>query len=126
LVKNYETENKAIALKIDVVSAKLDVDTIIPLGLVINKLISNALKYAFTNKSSGTIHILLKSTNNGLHLSVEDNGKGLPANFSLEDVSSLGFRLIKAFSDKLKATLDINSSEGGTKISLLIPNVKAS
>lgn len=124
LIKNYKINDKAIKLNINVDPIKLDIDTIIPLGLVINELISNALKYAFTNKSSGTIDIVLKSVNDTLVLSVSDNGQGLPENFSVDEVSSLGFRLIKAFSDKLKSELDISSSKEGTKISLIIPNLK--
>lgn len=126
LIKNYKIEDKKIVLNIDVDPMKLDIDTIIPLGLVINELISNALKYAFTNQSSGAIDILLKSSDKTLTLSVVDNGKGLPKDFSVEQVSSLGFRLIKAFSDKLKADLNISSSDEGTKISLTIPNLKVS
>jgi two-component sensor histidine kinase len=124
LVKNYQTEAKAIKLNIDVEPIKLDIDTIIPLGLVINELISNALKYAFTTKTSGTISIHLKSNNSTLNLSVTDNGMGLPKDFNIDTIPSLGFRLIKAFSDKLKAQLDINSSDKGTSISLVIPNKK--
>lgn len=126
LIKNYKTEDKKIELHIDIDPIKLDIDTIIPLGLVINELISNALKYAFVNKPSGAIDILLKSSNNTLTLSVVDNGKGMPEGFSVDQVSSLGFRLIKAFSDKLKADLKISSSKEGTKISLIIPNLKTS
>lgn len=124
LVKNYETEGKPIQLNIDIAPIKLDVDTIIPLGLVINELISNALKYAFTEQDSGRIDIQLSFTKATLTLSVADNGKGLPENFNIEQISSLGFRLIKAFSDKLKAQLRIDSSKKGTKISVVIPNIK--
>ncbi|MCI2228688.1 ATP-binding protein [Polaribacter sp. MSW13] len=123
LVKNYETENKPITLNLNVVPIKLDVDTIIPLGLVINELISNALKYAFTTQSSGTINIQLTYKNNTLTLSVSDNGKGLPDSFDINKISSLGFRLIKAFSDKLKAEMQINSTNQGAKIVLIIPNI---
>ncbi|MBU2926971.1 histidine kinase dimerization/phosphoacceptor domain -containing protein [Winogradskyella psychrotolerans] len=123
LVKNYQTENKPIQLNLDVDTIKLDIDTIIPLGLVINELISNALKYAFTEQDSGTIDIHLKHKNNSLTLVVTDNGKGLPEGFDINQISSLGFRLIKAFSDKLKADLRINSSKQGTEIHLDIPNI---
>lgn len=126
LVKNYQIEGNPIRLNIAVDAVKLEVDTIIPLGLVINELISNALKYAFTNQTSGVITINLKLVNKTLSLFVADNGKGLPKGFAIENISSLGFRLIKAFSEKLKAKLDIQSSEKGTKIALQIPNIKAS
>ena len=94
------------------------------MGLIINELISNALKYAFENKESGAIEITLKDAENLLHLSLKDNGKGLPKDFSVERSESLGFRLIKAFSEKLKANLTINSSENGTHVSMDITNYK--
>lgn len=126
LVKNYQLEGCDIQLNIHVDLVKVEVDTIIPLGLVINELISNALKYAFTNKTSGEISINMKLIGTTLTLAVADNGKGLPEGFSVENTVSLGFRLIKAFSDKLKAKLDIHSSDKGTRIALQIPNIKAS
>lgn len=121
LVKNYKLEETNIKLNIDVDAVKLDIDTIIPIGLVINELISNALKYAFTDQDYGILNIYLKQKHNVLILSVTDNGKGLPQNFNIEQISSLGFRLIKAFSDKLGAKITIDSSKQGTKISLNIP-----
>jgi len=123
LVKNYQTVNKPIALIINVDPIKLDIDTIIPLGLVINEIISNALKYAFTAQDAGTLNIELTYNNHLLSLSVKDNGKGLPEDFDINNISSLGFRLIKAFSDKLKAKLHINSTKQGTVIQLDIPNI---
>ena len=124
LIANYKTNTKKIAIKTDIDQIKLDVDTMIPLGLIINELISNALKYAFENKESGAIEITLKDAENLLHLSLKDNGKGLPKDFSVERSESLGFRLIKAFSEKLKANLTINSSENGTHVSMDIINYK--
>ncbi|MDT0555280.1 tetratricopeptide repeat-containing sensor histidine kinase [Patiriisocius hiemis] len=124
LVQNYKTEDKLIEVKVNVDSIKVDVDTIIPLGLIINELISNALKYAFTDQPTGRIDVSLTSNNNSLILSIADNGKGLPENFSVNQISSTGFRLIKAFSDKLKANLKITSSKKGTEIAVIIPNLK--
>ncbi|NGX85060.1 histidine kinase dimerization/phosphoacceptor domain -containing protein [Aequorivita sp. KMM 9714] len=124
LIKNYKVEDKAIDLRLDIDPKKLDIDTVIPLGLVVNELISNALKYAFSEKASGQVDIKLKSSGNMLSLSVADNGKGLPKNFSIDETTTLGFRLIKAFSEKLKADLTVDSSEKGTTVSLVFPNVK--
>ncbi|WP_418510638.1 histidine kinase dimerization/phosphoacceptor domain -containing protein [Corallibacter sp.] len=124
LIKNYRVNDKDIQLNLNVEPIKLDIDTIIPLGLVINELISNALKYAFKGHNSGTISIDLKEDKNQLNLTITDNGIGLPNDFSIEDSSSLGFKLIKAFSDKIEATLNIDSSEKGTSISIQIPNIK--
>ena len=124
LVNTYKTEDKEIAIHIDVSAIKLDIDTIIPLGLIINELISNSLKYAFMDQASGEISISLKEEGQALHLKVTDNGIGLPEDFSVENNTSLGYRLIKAFSDKLKATLQVTSKKGNTSISIAIRDYK--
>lgn len=124
LVNTYKTEDKEIRIKTDVSAIKLDIDTIIPLGLIINELISNSLKYAFKNQASGEIAISLNEDGQSLHLRVMDNGVGLPEDFSVENNTSLGYRLIKAFSDKLKGTLQVDSKKGNTSISIAIKDYK--
>lgn len=124
LIANYRVENKNIKLDVDVAPLNLDVDTIIPIGLIINELISNTLKYAFTERNEGTISISLKQKEKTLFLSVKDDGIGLPSTFKVEETTSLGYRLIKAFSEKLKAALTINSNTLGTEVSLQIPYSK--
>jgi len=124
LVNTYKTEDKEIRIKTDVSAIKLDIDTIIPLGLIINELISNSLKYAFKDQASGEISISLKEEGPSLQLNVMDNGIGLPEGFSVENNTSLGYRLIKAFCDKLKATLQVDSKKGETSISISIKDFK--
>ncbi len=125
LVSTYKTDAKNIHLKTDIEPLKLDVDTIIPLGLIINELISNSLKYAFINKDSGEIFIGLKTDNEKLQLKIKDNGEGFPKDFSIEKTDTLGYKLIRSFSQKLDAELDLKSSENGTSITLMIRNFKA-
>jgi len=120
LVATYKTDNKNIQINTNIEALKLDVDTVIPLGLIINELISNSLKYAFNNKDSGKIFVNLNTHNNALNLTVKDNGERLPDNFSVEKSDSLGFKLIRSFSQKLDAKLTVESSNFGTKITLLI------
>jgi two-component sensor histidine kinase len=98
----------------------MDVEQVIPLGLIINELISNALKYAFDNQKSGEIKLIIQQKVNELFVQVKDNGVGLPVHFNLDENNSLGFKLIQIFSKKLKANLDIQS-EDGTSISMHIP-----
>ncbi len=125
LVATYKTDNKNIQINTNIDALKLDVDTVIPLGLIINELICNSLKYAFKNKASGEISVNLNILNNVLNLTVNDNGEGLPDDFSIEKSDSLGFKLIRSFSQKIEANLDLKSSEKGTKITLLINKYKA-
>lgn len=124
LVNSYKVFEKDIEIKTYVDSMKLDVDTLIPIGLILNELISNALKYAFNGVDDGVLEIHLLNQDNSIHLKVSDNGGGLPKNFAIENSKSLGYRLIKAFSEKLSAALTIEHSPAGTVISMNIPNPK--
>ncbi len=125
LVSTYKTDSKSIQINTNIQPIKLDVDTIIPLGLIINELISNSLKYAFLNRDSGEISINLNIVNSFLNLTVKDNGEGLPKGFSIENSESLGYKLIRSFSQKLAANFNIESSENGTAINLKIKKFKA-
>ena len=124
LVSSYQTSDKTVHFHTDVDSIKLDVDSIIPIGLILNELISNALKYAFDNDHSGTIGVSLKERNDGIRLEVSDDGLGLPDTFSIENSKGLGYRLIIAFAEKLKAHLSIEDLPRGTSVSMLIPYPK--
>ena len=120
LFHSYNIEPGKIQLTTQVDPIKLDVDTIIPLGLILNELITNALKYAFTEGTEqGKIGVTLKENTRGLLLEVQDNGKGLPAGFQPETASSMGFQLIRSFAAKLKAELNI-VNEQGTTVQMLI------
>ncbi|HFC00203.1 MAG TPA: tetratricopeptide repeat protein [Phaeodactylibacter sp.] len=117
LFHSYKIDHEKIAITSDIENIKLDVNTIIPLGLIINELITNALKYAFEKNEDGNIHLTLKEEKENLVFMIKDNGIGLPSDFSIKNNTSLGYRLIKAFSKKLNAVLDINGTDG-TKITL--------
>ncbi len=124
LVSNYNIKEQRIAIAKDVDPMTLDVDTIIPLGLILNELISNALKYAFPDDDRpGKMYVALKCEGEGLRLRIADNGRGLPPDFDVENLRSLGFRLVKAFTQKLEGHLKI-ASDNGTKVEIFIPNYK--
>ncbi len=121
LLNNYQVSEGKIELSTDVDELNIDVDTIIPIGLILNELVSNSLKYAFVEKKDGKIVINLKQIGENLELSVSDNGKGLPDSFSPSTSKSLGYRLITSFARKLKADLQIFRPEKGTLVKLSIP-----
>ena len=98
---------KKITYRIDADEINLDIDTAVPLGLMINELVTNAYKYAFTNKSEGKIEIDFKQIeDNCLKLAIKDNGVGFPDDFNIESTKTLGFKLINILSRQIKAKLN--------------------
>ncbi len=114
LFSSYNIKKNKIVLetKIDTVSA--DAEPVILMGLVLNELISNALKYAFCNKETGTLSITLKQNENSDYflLEVKDDGAGFPPGFNIYRTESFGYKLVKAFAHKLKARLEVFNDNG--------------
>jgi len=90
---------------------ELDIDTAIPIGLILSELITNAYKYAFTN-GEGIITITLEQTEHNYILEVQDNGPGLPKDFDLSTASSIGLRLVRRLSRQLYGTSDYEYKNG--------------
>jgi two-component sensor histidine kinase len=93
------------------INISLEVDTMIQLGMILNEIISNSLKYAFEN-DEGTISISLKQIDSKYFLSVEDNGKGLPQSFNQEKDGHLGMQLIYMLTEQLNGTVKLGSENG--------------
>lgn len=123
LMQSYNTDPNKITLTADVEAIKLHSDTVIPLGMIINELVSNALKYAFKNKQQGQIQVVLKKINEKLLLQVKDNGIGIPDGIDVSTGSSFGYKIIKSFTQKLKGLMTINN-KNGTDVQLLIAKYK--
>ncbi|WP_292485728.1 sensor histidine kinase [Methanohalobium sp.] len=104
-----------IDINIDVEDIYLGIDTIIPLGMLINEILSNSLKYAFSESETGKIEIKLYQNNNKNYtLIVADNGKGMPENIDVKDADTLGLQLIKSLIDQIGGDFEVNK-ENGTK-----------
>ncbi len=119
LIDTYSVYDDVILEK-DIDEVLIDLDSAVNLGLLINELISNAMKHAFDDFDSAIISISLKQEDNYVKLIVSDNGKGLEEANSKKD--SYGMRLIKSLSDALKGTLSIDSSNG-TEVKLVMPTL---
>ena len=111
LFNSYKIGDDDITLSQEIDDLWLDVDTMIPLGLMMNEFISNALKHAFTEQNHGKIHLSLKEKNDCLVLNIFDNGKGV---YDLEQMKkkSFGYSLIQAFARKLKAEIAYEHRDG--------------
>lgn len=123
LFQTYNIRTDKIRLHTQIEDLKLHTDTAIPLGMVLNELISNALKYAFNKQENGDIWVTMKKNDNELLLQVKDNGAGLPEGFNPEHSASFGYEIIKAFSQKLKARMKIDGSNG-TDVQIIISKFK--
>jgi two-component sensor histidine kinase len=107
-----------IAFLTDVDNFILDVSQAVPLGLILNEGITNAIKYAFIGRKNGVINIRLKQEQELLHLTIADNGKGLSHDFNLDGLSSMGMNLMKGLSRQLGASFDLKN-EGGLCIEMI-------
>jgi PAS domain S-box-containing protein len=115
LFRSYGAYSKKIGLVINVKDIMLDVDTAIPCGLIVTELVSNSLKYAFIDGREGSIYIELSSDNHeSLTLIVCDNGLGLPIHVDLQNMDSLGLKLVAALANQLAGTVQLDRSYGTT------------
>jgi len=113
LFDSYNVSSNHIQLKIQVEKVSLDIETAIPCGLIINELVSNALKYAFPVHRAGEIQVSLsQDSNHTLTLIVRDNGIGLPAEFESKKTRTLGMNLIQGLVKQLRGNLEINNHQG--------------
>ncbi len=120
LVKMYRVSQN-IQLKLDVNEANIDINRAIPCGLILNELITNALKYAFHKGRKGEISVSFKPYDETLYeLVVSDDGVGLPADLDIENSPSLGLHLVRMLTSQLNGTWRA-SREKGTSFYIQFP-----
>ncbi|MGD0283844.1 MAG: PAS domain S-box protein, partial [Dissulfurispiraceae bacterium] len=111
LMKSHDADNGQISLQVDVARIPVSIDTITPLGLVINELMTNALKYAFPDNKKGEIIIkALKNEDGIIELAFSDNGIGIPKSIDLTKAESLGLKIVRALVElQIKGKLEIKT-----------------
>jgi len=120
LFRSYSIGTDAITLRIAGDDASLKVDSAISYGLIINELISNALKHAFPRGKRGEIRIILQAGEGRITLRVSDNGIGLPPDLDWHNTESLGLQLVNMLTDQLGGTIELDKS-GGTAFTMTFP-----
>jgi two-component sensor histidine kinase len=100
---------------------KLDVGQAIPLALIVNEAVTNAIKYAFPRNRAGIIKIALLQQDDSIRLQIEDNGIGLPAAIKPDESASLGLELMRGLTDDLKGDIQF-LSENGTHVMVSFKN----
>ncbi|MGB9201864.1 PAS domain S-box protein [Methanobacterium sp.] len=111
ILYTYGIPKGNIKTNLDIQEIKLNIDTSIPLGLVINELVTNIVKYAFKDMK-GTITIKLKSYSRGMELIIADDGIGLPEDIDIENSETLGLQLIHSLINQLDGKLEIDTTNG--------------
>jgi two-component sensor histidine kinase/GAF domain-containing protein len=105
--------SEAVRLNIDIEDIFLDINTAIPCGLIINELVSNALKYAFPDGREGEIRVGLYSDKDGkFALIIKDNGIGFPKDMDFRNTGSLGMQLVIMLTEQIEGTVELDRSEG--------------
>ena len=125
LVLSYGIDLSKVSVEKNIEDILLDVDTIIPLGLILNEMISNAFKYGVDKETGIFKFSFSKVSDLELEIVLQDNGPGIPLDFNISQSKSYGMKLIKSLSKKLKSTLDFNS-DNGLKITMSIRKFKMS
>jgi two-component sensor histidine kinase len=127
LLQTYRVGSIDISLKMDLVeNAYFDMDTAVPLGIIVNEIVSNSFKHAFPGRDKGEIQIKLcreksfesedcKSTT--FVLTVSDNGIGIPEDLVIEDLDSLGMKLVTTLVDQLDGELELKRDNGRNSLS---------
>ena len=113
LVDSYSMGAGTVTFNTQIEVENLDIDTALPCGLIINELVSNALKHAFPDGRGGEIHIRLHARDDGKQvLTVRNNGVSFPADLDFRRTESLGLKLVTSLANQLRASIDLDRSDG--------------
>lgn len=115
LINTLKKENQLIHLEIEATDIYMNLETAIPLGLIINEIVTNALKYAFADRKNGTISIQIEPQSEQKYiLYIGDNGIGIPKDFDPLTSKSLGSKLIQSLSYQMSGRAKLDNSKVGT------------
>ncbi|MDD5025000.1 MAG: PAS domain S-box protein, partial [Methanoregula sp.] len=107
LMSLYSINQSQIKFTIELNDIFFDIDHAVPIGLLMNELISNALKHAFPDGQKGDITIKGESRDSEVVITVMDNGIGIPLNFDWQNTPTLGLHLVLALIDQVKGTIEL-------------------
>ncbi len=118
LFRSYGVDGRRVSLRLEVAHVELDLEQAIPLGLLLNELVSNALKHAFPDNRCGTICVSLRRTDDGrIELTVADDGVGFPPDIATRRTRSLGLELVELLTEQISADRR-EASNGGTSLTI--------
>jgi two-component sensor histidine kinase len=121
-VKNTFGADSQHSVITEIDNINLDIDTLIPCGLIMNEILTNAYKHAFNEHDNPEIKVVMKQLeDNNISLSISDNGIGLPDGFDVTQNTGLGLQLVNTLISQINGTLEVRS-ENGTEFTIIFPN----
>lgn len=121
LVKNLDniySKDDHISVNIHADPISLNINQAIPCALLVNEVVTNAYKHAFTNQKEGTIDVRVSEDNDKVNIIIKDNGKGIPENIAEGATPSIGITLIKMLEQQLEGTIKY-ANKNGTEFGLV-------
>ncbi|MBK3733682.1 AAA family ATPase [Azospirillum brasilense] len=112
LLRAYARQAGAVRLVTEMADLQLDLDRAVPCGLIVNELVSNALKHAFPGGRGGVLGVVLAVDGRECRLTVRDDGVGLPGGYDPDRMDTLGFQLIADLTEQLRGSLEYNPGTG--------------
>jgi two-component sensor histidine kinase len=112
LIATFSSFHGKIDLSTDMDTVDLSIDQAIPCGLIVNELLTNAVKYAFVNREEGQIKLSLKKLEHSIRIIISDNGTGLPGNIDIKNTETLGLQLVHMLITQLGGEIDVERKNG--------------
>jgi len=123
LLEFYRQKGREVILRTDIPGITLGVNTAIPIGLILNELMSNALKHAFPDRDTGEIFIRVRRQDRNISIVFRDDGVGMPRDLNWRDTRSLGLRMVFSIVEQMKGTIGLDRSRG-TEFSMVLEERK--
>lgn len=121
LMESYGMQAGHVAIEISANSVKVPINEAIPCGLIVNELVSNALKHGFPQQRRGTIRVSMGQDADGyVELSVSNDGMDIPPDLNLDRTGSLGLQLVQLLTRQLRGELDVQRTDP-TRFTLRFP-----
>ncbi len=123
-IASFQDPSISVTYRVDCGDTTIRMKEAVPMGILMNELVTNSYKHAFSGRSAGAIHIRIRENEDRLICEYSDDGHGIPEHVSLEESvsGSIGMQLILAVLSQLEAQYAIPETEGGFKIRFSIPN----
>lgn len=114
IFSSYRADQSRVTYRFSMEPIKLDLKKAVTLGLILNELITNAVKYAYPGEARGEVRIELQHRNDSLILVISDDGIGLPDGFDPSNSESMGLKLVRMLTEQLDGAVEIESKQGTT------------